>query len=154
MKVFVTACSLIASLLFLAACKSGKDNNVNNSVAAAKPATERTEGKTKNDTVRIANDSLEYEVIIIDPGFNTWLYSRAKPRGYYGESYLRSRNIQWTIEWNIRARQARYADMYQMPIDYSASINYGYEVNYLLFNYLSYFQITNNQRLGGLVPRD
>jgi len=154
MKIFVTACSLIASLLFLAACKSGKDANVNSSVAAAKPVTERTEGKTKNDTVRIANDSLEYEVIIIDPGFNTWLYSRAKPRGYYGESYMRSRNIQWTIEWNIRARQARYADMYQMPIDYSASINYGYEVNYLLFNYLSYFQITNNQRLGGLVPRD
>ncbi|MFY7730860.1 MAG: DUF6146 family protein [Flavobacterium sp.] len=151
MKVFFTTCSLIASLLFLVACKSGKDNNVNSSVAAAKPA---TEGKSKNDTVRIANDSLEYEVIIIDPGFNTWLYSRAKPRGYYGESYLRSRNIQWTIEWNIRARQARYADMYQMPIDYSASINYGYEVNYLLFNYLSYFQITNNQRLGGLVPRD
>jgi predicted small secreted protein len=26
---------------------------------------------TQNDTVRIANDELEYEVIIIDGGFNT-----------------------------------------------------------------------------------
>jgi predicted aspartyl protease len=32
---------------------------------------------TKGDTVRIANDALEYEVIIIDAGFNSWLVSRA-----------------------------------------------------------------------------
>jgi hypothetical protein len=30
---------------------------------------------TKGDTVRIANDALEYEVIIIDAGFNSWLVS-------------------------------------------------------------------------------
>jgi hypothetical protein len=30
-----------------------------------------------NDTIRIANDTLEYEVIIIDPGFSTWLASRS-----------------------------------------------------------------------------
>ena len=41
---------------------------------------------TKNDTVRIANDELEYEVIIIDPGFSTWLNSTALPRNYYSQS--------------------------------------------------------------------
>ncbi|MNJ94989.1 hypothetical protein D3C87_126930 [compost metagenome] len=109
---------------------------------------------TANDTVRIANDSLEYEVIIIDPGFNSWLASRAKPRGFYGQSYLENKNRLWVMEWNNRVlNPQRYGDMYLMTVDYRSSINYGYEVNYLLYNYLVYFQITNRQKLGGIVPQ-
>lgn len=109
---------------------------------------------TANDTIRIANDSLEYEVIIIDPGFNTWLASRARPRGYYGQSYLENKNRFWVREWNSRTLDPmRWGDMYQMRIDYDQNINYGYEVNYLLYNYLVYFQLSNNQRLGGIVPQ-
>ena len=29
-----------------------------------------------NDTVRIANDSLDYEIIIIEPGFYNWLVTQ------------------------------------------------------------------------------
>lgn len=106
-----------------------------------------------NDTVRIANDSLKYEVIIIDPGFNTWLVSRARQRGYYSHQYLETKNRLWVMEWNSRVLQAqRYSNMYQMRIDYDSQTDYGYEVNYLLYNYLVYFQITNNQKLGGVVP--
>ncbi|PZR21883.1 MAG: hypothetical protein DI539_06965 [Flavobacterium psychrophilum] len=109
---------------------------------------------SKNDTVRIANDSLEYEVIIIDPGFNTWLASRARLRGYYGQSYLENKNRFWVTEWNLRAMNPqRFGELYQMPIDYKPQINYGYEVNYLLFNYLVFFQQTNNQKLGGVIPQ-
>ena len=109
---------------------------------------------TANDTVRIANDSLEYEVIIIDPGFNSWLASRARPRGYYGQPYLENKNRFWVQEWNSRVLDPRrWGDMYQMRIDYDPNINYGYEVNYLLYNYLVYFQLSNNQRLGGIVPQ-
>lgn len=109
---------------------------------------------TTNDTIRIANDSLEYEIIIIDPGFNTWLVSRARPRNYYSQQYLEAKNRPWVIEWNIRAQQPqRYGDLYLMQIDYQPQIDYGYEVNYLLYNYLVYFQQTNNQRLGGIVPQ-
>lgn len=107
-----------------------------------------------NDTVRIANDSLEYEIIIIDNGFNAWLKSRAQKRGYYSQPYLENKNRMWVTEWNIRSQQPqRYgANMYQMRIDYENNVNYGYEVNYLLYNYLVYFQNVNRQRLGGLVP--
>jgi hypothetical protein len=108
----------------------------------------------KKDTVRIANDSLEYEVIIIDVGFNIWLASRAKPRGYYGQSYLENKNRFWVTEWNNRAMNPQhFGDLYQMQIDYQPRINYGYEVNYLLYNYLVFFQQTNNQKLGGIVPQ-
>jgi hypothetical protein len=106
-----------------------------------------------SDTVRIANDSLEYEVIIIDPGFSTWLASRALPRTYYSLSYLESKNRIWVAEYNSRVMQPqRYGNMYTMQIDYLPTIKYGLEVNYLLYNYLVYFQNANRQRLGGNVP--
>lgn len=115
----------------------------------------KTPDKPKaSDVVRIANDSLEYEVIIIDPGFNSWLASRARPRGYYTENYLENKNQVWINEWNIRATQpTQYnSSLYEMRIDYNNNIHYGYEVNYLIYNYLVYFQLTNNQKLGGIVP--
>ena len=106
------------------------------------------------DTVRIANEELEYEITIIDPGFNGWLNSRARPRGYYSQQYLEAKNLPWVTEWNIRAMQPqRYRDLYFMEIDYSPHIDYGYEVNYMLYNYLVYFQLTTGQRLGGIVPQ-
>ena len=108
-----------------------------------------------SDKVRIANDSLEYEIIIIDSGFNSWLAGTAKPRKFYSESYLEGRNQIYVNEWNSRVNQPqRYSpDLYGMRIDYNPTIHYGYEVNYLLYNYMVYFQITNKQQFGGFVPR-
>jgi hypothetical protein len=109
---------------------------------------------TQNDTVRIANDELEYEVIIIDPGFNTWLVSRAFPRGYHSQSFMENKNRFWISEWNTRVLQPlRYdPNLYGMNIDYNSNTDYGYEVNYLIYNYLVYFQNTNKQKLFGYVP--
>lgn len=107
-----------------------------------------------SDTVKIANDSLEYEVIIIDPGFSSWLAGRARPRGYYSESFLEIKNQMYVAEWNRRASQplSYDANLYMMTIDYRPTIHYGYEVNYLIYNYFIYFQNRYNQRLGGFVP--
>ena len=108
----------------------------------------------KSDTIRIANDKLEYEVIIIDPGFSSWLISNAQPRNYHSQSYLESKNQIWISEWNNRVLQPmRYSpNLYEMTIDYTPSIDYGYEVNYLIYNYLVYFQNTYKQKLFGYVP--
>ena len=43
------------------------------------------------EPVEIANDETEYEIIIIEPGFNTWLNSIARPEGYYSQSFLENR---------------------------------------------------------------
>lgn len=105
------------------------------------------------DTVRIANDSLQYEVIVTDPGFGTWLASRAYPRNYYSQTYLELKNRLYVSEFNIRVNQPqRYGDLYEMPIDYNFNTDYGYEVNYLLYNYLVFFQNTYHQKLAGHVP--
>jgi len=116
---------------------------------------DKERASSSSDTIRIANDSLQYEVIIIDPGYTSWLASRARPRGFYSESFLENRNQIYTMEWNNRVLQPqRYSpNLYEMQINYDPSIHYGYEVNYLIYNYLVYFQITNKQALSGFVPR-
>lgn len=109
----------------------------------------------EQDTVRIANDSLEYEILIIEPGFNTWLVSRARPEGYYSQQFLENRNIIYVNEWNYRVTQpGRFnPNLYEMQINYQPGIDYGYDVNYKLYNYFIYFQMTYNQRLAGFIPR-
>ena len=113
----------------------------------------KTPDSKKSNVVRIANDSLEYEVIIMDSGFNSWIASRAKPRGFYSETYLENKNYFYVSEWNSRVLQPqRYGNLYTMQISYDPRVHYGYEVNYLIYNYMVYFQIANNQRLSGFVP--
>ncbi len=100
-----------------------------------------------SDTVRIANDSIEYEIIIIEPGFNGWLVTQP-PKGYYGLSYLETRNRQYVNEYNYRVYAPGFnKDLYVQEINYDPSISYGLEVNYLLYNYFKYFEITYNQKL-------
>jgi hypothetical protein len=108
----------------------------------------------QGDTVRIANDELEYEVIIIDAGFSSWLASRAFPRNYNSQSYMESKNNLWVSEWNSRILQPMRYDpnLYELRINYDPNTDYGYEVNYLIYNYLVYFQNTYKQKLWGYVP--
>ncbi|MGV7107403.1 DUF6146 family protein [Flavobacterium sp. U410] len=144
MKVYVYIFAILSGLLF--ACNSSeKVVSQNNN---DKP-------KLESDTVRIANDEIEYEVIIIDAGFTSWFNSYAKPRGYYSQSYLETRNIFWVTEWNRRVTMPFQYDpnLYEMQINYNSTTNYGYEVNYMIYNYLVYFQLTHQQRLGGFTPR-
>lgn len=131
-------------ILIIVACSSSK-NNSNSVTKIANSAT---------DTIRIANDSLSYEVIIIDNGFSTWLASRAFPRNYHSLAFLENKNQQYVVEWNNRVLQPQRYDpnLYEMQIDYNYGIKYGYEVNYLIYNYMIYFQNTYKQKLVGYVP--
>ncbi|MBG44631.1 MAG: hypothetical protein CL530_11765 [Aequorivita sp.] len=109
-----------------------------------------SDGTTKNDTVRIANDSLEYEIIIVEPGFQSWLISQP-PRGFYGQAKLEGNNRQFVAEYNSRVLQPNLysRNLYGEQINYDPTIDYGYEVNYLLYNYFVYFQDKYNQRFIG-----
>ena len=135
--------------IILISCGSSKESlSISN---AEKKAFEQVEG----DTITISSDKTEYEIIIIEPGFYTWLNSIAKPEGYYSQSFLENRNYLMVLEWNQRVLQPmRYnPNLYELQIDYSQNIDYGYEVNYKLYNYFIYFQRKYNQRLGPFIPR-
>lgn len=107
-----------------------------------------------SDTIRIANEELEYEVIIIEPGFNAWLIGTALPRNYHTQAFLENKNRLYIKEWNNRVLQPMRFDpnLYEMTINYDPTINYGYEVNYLIYNYMIFFQNTYKQQLYGFVP--
>ncbi len=101
-----------------------------------------------NDTVRIANDSLEYEIMIIEPGFNLFINSIARPRGYHSQHYLENKNQFLVQEYNNRVRNpmSYNPNLYVQEINYEHNIDYGYEVNYLLYNYFVFFSREYNQR--------
>lgn len=105
----------------------------------------------KEEPVVIANDSLEYEIIIIDPGFNFYLASTAQPEGFYNQNYLEARNRAWVISWNQRVKNPNNynSDIYENIIDYQSNVDYGYEVNYKLFNYFLFAQRKYKMNLGG-----
>lgn len=105
----------------------------------------------KEAPVVIANDSLEYEIIIIDPGFTAFLNSIAQPVGFYSQKYLETRNRVWVISWNQRVQNPmRFnPNIYENQINYQSNIDYGYEVNYKLFNYFLFAQRKYNMNLGG-----
>lgn len=111
--------------------------------------------KVEGDTIAISSDKTEYEIIIIEPGFQTWLNSIARPVGHYSQSFLENRNRIWVVNWNQRVLQPQVYNtlLYEMQIDYQPHIDYGYEVNYKLYNYFVYFQRKYRQRLGTFTPR-
>lgn len=103
---------------------------------------------TANDTVRIANDSLEYEIIVIEPGFTAFINSIARPRGYHSQTYLENKNRFLVQDYNMRVRNPNRfnPNLYVQEINYEPDIDYGYEVNYLLYNYFVFFSREYNQR--------
>lgn len=124
--------------------------------SSSKQAVSNTEKQNhiSNDTIKIVNEELEYEVIIIEPGFDYWLASTAYPRGHLSQGYMETKNQLYVMEWNNRVLQPQIypPNLYEMTINYDSNINYGYEVNYLIYNYMIYFQNKYKQKLYGPVP--
>ncbi|MHB1147283.1 MAG: DUF6146 family protein [Lutibacter sp.] len=122
-------------LLLLMGCNSTKTTKTNDT-------------NLPKEVVRIANDSLEYEIIITDIGFKTYLNTIAKPANFYSKEYYENKNRFYVTEWNIRAQNPlRYrSDIYENQIDYDFNVDYGLEVNYKLYNYFKFVEHKYNQR--------
>ena len=107
---------------------------------------------SKNDlpegAIRIANDELEYEIMIIDNGFETYLASMAKPASFYSVEYYEAKNQRYVTEWNIRFRNPqRYnTSIYENEINYDFNTNYGLDVNYKLYNYFKFVEYKYKER--------
>lgn len=137
MKVLKILPLTLIACLFIWAC--GTPSNINSS-------------EEKEQPVVIANDSLEYEITIIDPGFTAYLAGTAFPPGYYSQNYLENRNRVFVTTWNFRAQNpARFnPNIYETFIDYLPTVNYGYDVNYKLFNYFLFAQQKYRMSLNGI----
>ncbi|MDX1270923.1 DUF6146 family protein [Bizionia paragorgiae] len=108
-----------------------------------------------SDSLTVVGDDLEYDLVIRDAKFISWLQSNAKPKGAYTQNDLKNKNIRYITEWNLRASQPDHynANLYPQAINYQKNIDYGYDLNYRLYNYFIYFQNTYNQNLlDGRIP--
>ncbi|HEY9168360.1 MAG TPA: DUF6146 family protein [Lutibacter sp.] len=117
-------------------------------IVACTSTTKTTETNSSDKVVRIANDSLEYEILIIDIGFETYLNTIAKPMNFYSKEFYETKNKFYVTEWNIRAgNPLRYrSDIYENKIDYDFYVDYGLEVNYKLYNYFKFVEHKYKQR--------
>lgn len=118
-----------------------------NCVPAKKFNTSKPETK-QSDTIVIENDSLDYKIIITDVGFNGWLVTQ-RPRGFYTQKFLELQNQIYVTEYNNRFLNTNQYDrnLYPFEIEYDRKVDYGYEVNYLLYHYFLFFEEKYNQKL-------
>ena len=95
-----------------------------------------------NDAV----DSTEYELVVFDQGYETWLLMQ--PSQQHSAEYYKAKNRIYVSEWNYRyMNQARYGSQYGSYLDYDTFIDYGYEFERRLFYYFKYFEESNGVRL-------
>lgn len=128
---------MLLSSLFLCNCASTKSSQKTASTSAQ-----------EKDTIVIKNDSLNYELVILDYGFESWLKSKSQRRDF-GIKYLEQKNENYVFEYNSRVRNSRGYDenLYQFIIEYDPEVNYGYDVNYMLYHYFLFFEEKYNQNL-------
>lgn len=104
----------------------------------------RDREKIKADTLKV--DSLEYELVVLDPGFESWLATKP-PKEFYSKEYYELNNRMFVSEWNYRYLTSRNIDLYESYIDYNPDIDYGLDLNYKLYYYFKYFEETNKVKL-------
>lgn len=98
----------------------------------------------KNDVA--AKDTVEYSLLIIDPGFESWLITQP-PEEFYSNDYYEMKNQLYVLEWNRRYNTSFNKDLYDNYIDYNSNIEYGIDLNYKLYYYFKYFERTNHINL-------
>lgn len=126
---------VLGAIIAMASCNSTKNTTAQSN-------------EQVSDTIRIANDSLEYEIIIIENGFYNWLVTQF-PEEYYSLGFLENQNRFYVAEYNRRVINPLSfdKDLYIFTINYDPKVSYGKEVNYLLYNYFLYFERTYDQKL-------
>lgn len=95
--------------------------------------------KTTGDNILLEQqDENEYDIIIDDPQFSSWLASYGYPENWHDNSYYRQKNNILVSEWNSRFHSRGGRFPYTFNINYDYNTDYGFDVNYQLFHYFRY----------------
>ena len=85
-------------------------------------------------------DSVEYELVVFDTGFETWYALQNSPARYRSQQYYEGWNQQYVSEWNYLATQPRRRSFFQPIVGYEPGVDYGFELNHKLFYYFQYVE--------------
>ena len=86
-------------------------------------------------------DSLEYDLVIVDHGFDSWFQKNGHMKSLHSNGYLQSMNSIYANTWNrMYMTGDRRVESY---LDYDSRVDYEFEFNYKLFMYFKYFEEVN-----------
>ena len=100
--------------------------------------------KDKNLTTARDDEQETHELIVLDPGFETWFLTNWSPAKDRTLAYYDGWNDRYVSAWNYKASNARYADFFYSTIDYDPGENYGLEVSRKLYYYFRWVEIELN----------
>ncbi|MCD6112942.1 MAG: hypothetical protein J7J86_06705 [Bacteroidales bacterium] len=97
----------------------------------------------------ISSDSCKYEIIITEPGFNSWFETNRKPKWFYSKSYLKYWDYIYTVNWNMKniSERGNINNPFYYYIDYNYNIDYGKEVYYKLYYYFKYIEYKYHKKI-------
>lgn len=102
-----------------------------------------TENNTKNNRLALEpNDDGEYDIIVFDPEYETYLRSIAMPKNYYSITFYKNKNTYYVDSWNHRHAQphAYNPNLYAVHIDYDSNVDYGLLLEYKLYNFFRFIE--------------
>jgi uncharacterized protein YcfL len=93
------------------------------------------------------SDSVQYELIVDEQGYESWIITYSKPEWYYGKAFYRSWNILYTAEFNNRVLQAHAGQPFTEMINYDQQTDYDLNLEYKLYWYYKYIEYKYNTKL-------
>ena len=99
----------------------------------------------------------KYELIVLDPGFDTWFATTWSPAKDRSQAYYSHWNQRYVSEWNYKARQPHTSSFFNNMIHYDSSIDYGIQVDRKLYYYFRWVDtklgmpILNTRPPGGIL---
>lgn len=90
--------------------------------------------KDKN-LLEIEQNEEEYELLVLDPGFETWFLTTWSPAKDRNPSYYKMWNQRYVNAWNYQATRPHSFKVFDSTIQYDATIDYGMEVERKLYYY-------------------
>lgn len=101
---------------------------------------QKTSTPARKVELKAEDDTLEYQLIVLDPGFETYLASQPSA-GFYSQDYYENWNRQYVTEWNLRHNNPmRYGGFYETEISYNPLTDYGLDLNYRLYYYFRFIE--------------
>ena len=95
---------------------------------------------TSENIIPPTEEKTEYEIDILDPGFNTWFltqWNQAKDNSY---KFYDTWNDRYVQAWNFKATHPRYSRFFTNTINYDINEDYGMDVSRKLYYYFTYVE--------------
>jgi len=88
--------------------------------------------------VEIEKNKDEYELIVMDPGFDSWFITTWSPAKDRSLSYYNSWNQRYVTAWNYKATRPLTSKYFENIIMYDPTVDYGIELERKLYYYFRY----------------